>query len=482
MPEIRESLALWERYGEYVLMATAYQDRVLTRAHGSTIVDADGNTLIDLEAGQICSILGHNHPKLIERIVAQTQEILHHGTGFLSRPVLEASAKMADIAPGELKKSIILSTGAEANECAFRIARSFTGKRGIVGFDKGYSGLTLATMAVGGNSNDASLAVPGALKILTPDCAHCPVAATYPACDYLCASVSEKILDAHNRDGIAAIVVEPILSSGGMIFPPPGYFKRLHELARKYGALLIADEAQTGMARTGTWFAMEADGVVPDILVFSKGVGGGFPASGVIVTDEIADQIMDRFGNFSSHQSEPVAAIAISTVIDVIKEEGLLARAPEAGERLMGGLRRLSEKYHVLGNIRGRGLMVGADALALPAQGLTREEAGLTFEFLCRDAGVHLKSIHGGAIFRILPALTITDQEIDATLGVFEDVMTRMVNGGAVGLRRESRNRFTRRLEEVRAGGLTMKRVIKKAWETSPAELYRRVARLVEGG
>ena len=480
MPDTRESLALWERYGEFVLMATAYQDRVLTRARGSTITDADGNVLIDLEAGQICSILGHNHPKFIQRIVEQTQEILHHGTGFLSRPVFEASARMAEIAPGALKKSIFLSTGAEANECAFRIARAYTGRRGIVGFDKGYSGLTLATMAVGGNSHDASLAVPGALKLLTPDCAHCPVATTYPACDFLCATVSEQILDAHNRDGIAAIVVEPILSSGGMIFPPPGYFRRLQELARRCGALLIADEAQTGMARTGTWFGIEADGVVPDILVFSKGVGGGFPASGVIVTDEIADRIMGGFGNFSSHQSEPVAAVAVSTVIDVIKEEGLLARAPLAGDRLTGGLRALSDKYHVLGNIRSRGLMIGVDSLALPAQGLSREEAGLTFEFLCREAGVHLKSIHNGTIFRILPALTITDQEIDATLRIFEEVMIRMVNGGAAGVRRESRNRFTRRLEERRTERLTMKRAIQQAWESSPADLFRKVAKLID--
>jgi 4-aminobutyrate aminotransferase-like enzyme len=233
------------------------------------------------------------------------------------------------------------------------------------------------------------------------------------------------------------------------------------------------------MARTGTWFGIETDGVVPDILVFSKGVGGGFPASGVIVTDEIADHIMGSFGNFSSHQSEPVAAVAVSAVIDIIKEEGLLARAPQAGERLTRGLKELSEKYQVLGNIRGRGLMIGADARALPAQGLPREDVGLTFELLCRDAGVHLKSIHNGTIFRILPALTITDQEIDATLTIFEDVMIRMVNGGTAGVRRESHNRFTRRLEEVRAERMTMKRAIKRAWETSPADLVRRVARLI---
>jgi 2,2-dialkylglycine decarboxylase (pyruvate) len=472
MPKIEESLKLWERYGEFILMAAPYQDRVLQEARGCTIVDVDGNSLIDLEAGQICSILGHNHPKLIQRIVEQAQAVLHHGSLFLSRPIFEAAERMASITPGRLKKSLFLSTGAEANECAFRIAKLYTGRRGIVGFDRGYSGLSLATMSAGINSRDTSLAVPGTLKILTPDCAHCPVGSRYPGCDFLCLHVSERFLDAHCKGEIAAFIVEPILSAGGMVFPPPGYFQMLRQLATRLGALLIADEAQTGMGKTGRWFGIEHDEVVPDILVFSKGVGGGFPASGVIVTDAIADGILGRFSNFSSHQSDPVAAAAVATVIDIIEEEQLVARAERSGSRLVEGLRTLSNKYQLLGNIRGRGLMIGADANAIPARGWSAEETGKTFECLCREAGVHLKSIHQGTVFRILPPLTISDDEIDTVLDIFEQV-TRRILDGRVGRRQSgNRNPFTRRCEDARAGTRTLRGAMRKAWESSPAAWY----------
>jgi len=479
MPTLTESLKLWDRYGEFVLMATGYQDRVLAEARGCTIVDVDGNALVDLEAGQVCSLLGHNHPRLIARIVEQTQAMLHHGTGFLSRPIFEAAEKMAAIAPGNLRKSIFLSTGAEANECAFRIAKIYTGKRGIVGFTRGYSGLTLATIAVSTSSRDASLSVPGALKLLTPHCAQCPVHAQYPGCELACLSASEELVRTHANGDVAAIIVEPILSAGGMIVPPAGYLKRLHEVAKRLGALLIADEAQTGMGRTGTWFGLEAEGVVPDILVISKGVGGGFPASGVIVTDEIAAGILGRFGNFSSHQSDPVAAAAVSAVVDIVREEDLVTKAAERGAHFLAGLQALAEKYGLFGNVRGRGLMIGVDTMALPQRGLSREEAGKTFEHLCREAGVHLKSIFDGAVFRILPPLTISDAEIDTVLRVFEDVTVRIVEGRVGRVDLASRNRFTRQLEATRTQRLTLRRAMRKAWETSPAMVVDRLKGLV---
>jgi len=482
MRKIDESLRLWERYGEFILMATAYQDQVLQEARGCTIVDVDGNSLIDLEAGQICSILGHNHPKLIRRIIEQTQTILHHGTAFLSRPIFEAAARMAKITPGNLKKSIFLSTGAEANECALRIAKTYTEKRGIVGFDRGYSGLSLATMNAGMNSQDTSLSVPGTLKMLTPECLRCPVGSRFPECDFLCLQVSERFLNAHCRGEIAAFIVEPILSAGGVVLPPPGYFQALHQLTRRIGALLISDEAQTGMGRTGRWFGIEHDGVVPDILVFSKGVGGGFPASGVIVTDEIAEAILAGFSNFSSHQSDPVAAAGVAAVIDIIEEEGLIARAEQSGNRLVQGLRALADNYQLLGNIRGRGLMIGADANAIPARGWTREETGRTFEHLCREAGVHLKSINDGAVFRILPPLTISEEEIDTVLAIFEKVTRRILDGRAGALRIGSGNPFTKRCEEARAGTLTFGGALRKVWDTSPAVWYKRFRRALGRG
>ncbi len=480
MENLKKSLELWKKDGEFILMATTYRDNILLEGRGCTITDVDGNSYIDLEAGQICSILGHNHPKLMRKISEQMERILHHGTGFLSEPIFDAARQMARVTPGGLKKSVFLSTGAEADECAFRIAKAYTGKRGIVGLDRGYAGLTLATISAGGSSSDTSLAVPGTLKILTPNCSHCCVAATFPQCEYLCLRVSEEFLKSHCRDEIAAFIFEPILSAGGMIYPPPGYFAKLQDCARRFGALLISDEAQTGMGRTGLWFGIEHDGIVPDILVFSKGVGGGFPSSGVIVTDEIAEGVIDRFSNFSSHQSDPVAAAAISAVIEVIEEENLIANAEKVGGYFVSKLSELADKYNVVRSVRGRGLMIGMDACALPDRKLSENEVGTRFEYCCRQEGLQVKAIHGGRIFRILPPLVINNHDVDVIMERFEKAMRRVADGNTDNVDILSKNPYSRRSEQARANKRTLLSVFRKGWETSPAAWSKRLKRFLQ--
>lgn len=475
MTNLNNSLDLWNKYGEFLLMATAYQDHILKQASGSVICDADNNELIDLEAGQICSILGHCHPELTKNIINQIQKLAHVGTGFMSEPVMEASQKIAEIAPGNLKKSLILSTGAEANEFAFRVARAYTGKRGIVGFTKGYAGLTIGTMSVGVSSRDTSLSVPGNFKILTPECSCCPVQAQYPDCDFLCLKVSEEILSRHCEDNIAAFIAEPILSAGGMIFPPDGYFVRLRELADQMGALFISDEAQTGMGRTGRWFGIEHDGAEPDILVLSKGVGGGFPASAVVVSDEIAENILGHLTHFSSHQSDPMAAVAISSVTDIIKQENLIANAAEMGAYFKDNLQMMAKQYPFLQNIRGKGLMIGMDAGEFQEKGLSASQVGLFFEYRCRELGIHLKSVHNGKIFRILPCFSITKQEIDKIISVFEDVMKQIKDGHADLNITCPKNQYSLRQKEIREGKLTIRGMLKKGWETPPDQLMTKI-------
>jgi 2,2-dialkylglycine decarboxylase (pyruvate) len=316
--------------------------------------------------------------------------------------------------------------------------------------------------------------------MLTPDCQHCPVHSHFPGCDFQCLLTSERFLNAHCSGGVAAIVVEPILSSGGMIFPPAGYFKVLRQLADRLGALLISDEAQTGMGRTGRWFGIEHDDVVPDILVFSKGAGGGFPVAGVVVSDDLANSVIGRFSNFSSHQSDPLAAAALSAVIDIIEEEGLIGRAQRSGSRLADGLGVIAEKHEILSNVRGRGLMIGIDVNSVPARGWSREQTGRVFEYHCRAAGVHVKSIFNGATFRILPPLTISNTEIDRVLEVFEEVSRRMRSGDNLAPPKGSRNPFTKKLEEARAETLTLKKALSKAWEMSPARWYERLQRTLQ--
>lgn len=345
-----KNIDYWQQYGDYVLMAMPYADEVLVEARGCTLRDADGREILDLAAGMFCCVLGHNHPKFIERITRQTQQLLHTGTQFLSPAVLEAGYKLAKVTPGKLQKSIFLSTGTEANEFAFRLAKAYTGRTGIMGLSRGYYGTSLATKSCSSlgshNLKDSLPTVPETVRLpITPQCAECFSDANRPACGFPCLQSLESWTG--DWSNIAAVIVEPVLSAGGMLVPPAGYLKSLSELARRNGALFIVDEAQTGFGRTGKWFAIEHHGVEPDILTISKSIGNGFPVAAVITTAEIADNVVaNGLWNLSSHQSDPVAAAAVSAVIDIVEEENLLARALDNGNYFMDRLRELAKESH----------------------------------------------------------------------------------------------------------------------------------------
>jgi len=463
-----KSLEYWKKYGDYIFMATAYQDHVIVEANNCKIKDVDGNEFLDMSSGQICALIGHNHPKLIQKIIDQTKKLLHTGTSFLSPPVFKASFKLAQITPGRLKKSIFLSTGAEANEYAFRIAKAYTGKNGILAFTKGYAGLTLATISATNYGKNAYPLVPETGYILTPDCFNCPVKKTYPECNILCLDVSKEMLKRfYTRT--AAIIFEPILSAGGMIVPPPNYFKKLKEFADEIEALLIADEAQTGLGRTGKWFAVEHYDIVPDILVISKGLGGGFPVSAVVTTENIANEVMGKANQFSSHQCDPVAAAAASAVIDIIKEENLIQEAAKKGSYLMNKLKEINEKYPHITNIRGKGLMIGFDITDDPKNNIPSKEKGYILEYLCREKRVHFQCIQKNT-FRILPPLTISFEEIDYFISVLEESVKEVIKGKYSLDSTLPKNPYSRTFKLK-----TRKKLIEKIWETSPKQWVSKV-------
>ncbi len=427
--EHTESLKWWKQYGEHVLMATAYQDAVIVEASDCTFKDADGNEYLDLSAGQICAVVGHNHPELMHRVNLQMERLLHTGTSFLSPVVFEASAKLAQIAPGDLNKSLFLSTGAEANEYALRLAKTYTGKTGVLALTKGYAGLTLAMSSLTNYGKNAHPMVPGSGYLLTPDPTECP--SSQSPIEHA-RELLQKSLELNRGllNNIAAIIVEPILSAGGLIVLPDGYLRDLRALADELDALLIADEAQTGMGRTGRWFGVEHDGVIPDILVVSKGVGGGFPLSAVVTTSEIADEVMGRANQFSSHQSDPLAAAAGLAVIEIIESKGLLRHAAEMGCYMIQQLQDMAKKRPQLVNVRGRGLMVGFDVFRHPEKRIAEREVGLAVEDYCRMRGVHFQSIQQNR-FRILPPMTIQQSSIDQFITVLDEALVALVEGTA---------------------------------------------------
>jgi 2,2-dialkylglycine decarboxylase (pyruvate) len=460
----------WEKYGEYVLMAMPYADEVIVDAQGSTYRDADGKEVLDLAAGMFCCVLGHKHPRFIERVSEQARRLLHTGTQFLSPAVMEAAYKLADITPGRLQKSILLSTGTEANEFAFRLAKAYTGRTGIMGLSRGYYGTSLATKSCSSLAShrlkDALPTVPDTVRLpVTPECVGCFSNPDKASCAFSCLAAAESWIG--DWSNIAAVIVEPVLSAGGMLFPPPGYLKALRGLAHRNGALFIVDEAQTGFGRTGKWFAIEHHDAEPDILTMSKSVGNGFPTAAVITTPEIANDVVAKgLWNLSSHQSDPVAAAALSAVIDIVREDNLIARAAEKGEYFMGRLRQIAARHPELANVRGQGLMIGFD-LVPPDPEKTADFVN-GFMFGCRRRGLHLTYGYGGVNFRIIPPLVITGAEIDFACEVIDACLAAVVAGNMND--GWPANPQTGRMFEKHP----FRRLLNFWWRSSPAELVEK--------
>jgi len=472
------SLALWEKYGKHVLMAMPYADNLISDASGCILRDIDGNQILDLAAGQFCSILGNNHPKYVERMVEQMRRVMHVGTQFLSPIVLEAAAKFAEVAPGALSKSLFLSTGTEANECAISLAKAYTGKSGVIGFNRGYYGLSIGTKSLSsifspGDRHGSGPTVPESFRFLAPHCFHCPVKTHYPECDFVCLDSSIEAALPRARD-IAAIIIEPVFSAGGMIVLPPGYLKRLKQFANELGALLIVDEAQTGFGRTGKWFACEHDEVEPDILVVSKSSGAGFPVSGVITTDVIADQIAAQgWLHLASHQCDPLSAAALAATIDIVREENLMDKAAQDGRYFMDLLQQLKTKHPIILDVRGVGLMIGMEIGNV--QGKSEHELCQLIVALCEARGVHLTYSYFEPVIRFLPALTISRQEIDLAVSVLDESMNIALKGDVAMHRLMPSNHYSHSFVESLKSKRTLKRIASRLFETSPKYWVKKV-------
>lgn len=474
-----KNLDYWRQYGEYVLMAMPYADEVLVEGRGSTLRDADGKEILDLAAGMFCCVLGHNHPAFIQRVIGQVEQLLHTGTQFLSPAVLKASASLSKVAPGNLQKSIFLSTGTEANEFAFRLAKAYTGRTGIMGLSRGYYGTSVATKSCSSLAShglkDSLPTVPETVRLpITPQCVSCFSGTAREACRFPCLESADGWIG--DWGNIAAVIVEPVLSAGGMLFPPPGYLQTLRKMAHDNGALFIVDEAQTGFGRTGKWFAIEHHDAQPDILTLSKSIGNGFPAAAVITTAEIADTVVAKgLWNLSSHQSDPVAAAAVGAVIDIVQEENLPERARENGEYFMNRLRDVSTRRTMLAHVRGQGLMIGFDLSV--GDNNQAFAAANTFMFECRRRGVHLTYGYGGINFRIIPPLVITREEIDFSIRVIEESLEAVAAGRVDWKDVMPENPYTRGRWEKHP----WQRMINGLWRSSPAQWVEKGRELVKG-
>ncbi|MFC1889044.1 aspartate aminotransferase family protein [Thermodesulfobacteriota bacterium] len=398
---------------------------VVDHGKGVFVTDVNGKTYLDFFSGVTVGSLGHCHPEYTRALKEQLDKVTFGSFTTLTR--LEFLKELSERAPGDLKRTQLYSGGAEAVEAALRLARAYTGKFEVIGFWGGFHGKTGGVLGLVGDrfKHQHGPMAAGLFSIPYANCNRCHFDASYPDCSFLCVEFLRKAIRYQTTNSIAAILVEPIQGTSGNIIPPQGYLQALQEVAKEAGALLIADEMITGFGRTGKLFGVEHDGIIPDIMVMGKGIGGGFPVSALISTDEIvaARPFSLPSASSSSYGGNPLAAAAARITLRTILKENLVENSRDVGTRLLGRLKAMEEHYPFIGQVRGKGLMIGVDLVRnRESNEPLSAPAALKIFQLGLEEGI-LLMISNSAI-RVNPALTITPEEADQGLEKLEKIFT----------------------------------------------------------
>ncbi|SRX79000.1 class-II aminotransferaseI [Streptosporangium roseum DSM] [Mycolicibacterium parafortuitum] len=420
------------RYG------ATFVPRIIERAVGSYVYDSDGSAILDFTSGQMSAVLGHAHPDIVATVSTAMTSLDHLYSGMLSRPVVTLATKLAATLPPSLSRMLLLTTGAESNEAAIKMAKLYTGRYEIVSFDRSWHGMTTGASSVTFSAGRRGYgpAMPGSLTLPTPNAYRSPFRRPDGSHDWESElEYGFAMVDAQSSGSLAACLVEPILSSGGIIELPDGYLRRLKELCVQRGMLLILDEAQTGIGRTGTMYAFERDGVAPDLLTLSKTLGAGLPVAAVLTSDEIESVCHDRgFLFFTTHVSDPLAASVACTVLDVVARDGLVERAAELGAQLRDRLADMATRHRQIGDVRGRGLLQGIELVADKQSKEPADALGAEVTAACLQRGLHMNIVQlpgMGGIFRIAPPLTISEDELHAGLDILDDALGAVLRSPA---------------------------------------------------
>ena len=406
----------------------AFADDLVVRARGSWLETAGGSRVLDFTAGQICATVGHNHPRVMDAVRGSLEDVVHLNSWMLSPPVLDLADALLATLPAPLERAMFLSTGGESVEVAVRMAKLATGRFEVASLTRSWHGLTggaaALTLAAGRRGYGPTL--PGSFALPAPYSYRCPVRACDGECDCTCLEAGFELFDQASVGSPAAVVAEPVLSAGGVIVPPPGYFARLVDLCAERDMLTIFDECQTGLGRLGTMYGFEAYGVVPDFLVLSKTLGGGIPIGAVVTSAAIEETCHERgFVHVTSHVSDPLPAAAALAVLDIVRSEDLPDRAARAGERLAAHLTELAVRHEAVGDVRGMGLLQGIELVEDRDSRRPAEALGLALTEECERRGLSINLVRGGTggaanCLRMAPPLTVTDDEIDLAAEILD--------------------------------------------------------------
>ena len=401
-----------------------YAGLAMARGQGSTLIDEDGQEYIDFIAGITIGSVGHCHPHYVEALKRQVEKLTFGS--FTTETRTRLLEMLASLTPEGLTRIQMFSGGAEAVEAALRLAKAATGKREVIGFWGGFHGKTGGVLGLLGSDFKHHLGpfLPG--QYLTPyaDCYRCPLRLTYPDCGIACADYVRDVIRHQTGGEIAAIIVEPVQGTAGNIVPPEGFLRAIQQIAKEAGALLLCDEMITGIGRTGSMWGSDHDQVVPDIMTVGKGVGGGFPLSAVVSTEELTSKKpwSNPSASSSSYGGNPLAAAAGLASLEIILKENLVKNADRVGAVMLKRLEALKEKHRVVGEVRGRGLLLGIE---LVKDRRTKEPLGkdvtqaLYQECLRRG----LAAMTYSATVRINPPLMISEETALAGLAILDEAL-----------------------------------------------------------
>jgi 2,2-dialkylglycine decarboxylase (pyruvate) len=402
---------------------------IIERAKGSYIYDAEGRAILDFTSGQMSAILGHSHPEIVESVSHAAGHLAHLFSGMLSSPVVQLADALDRILPDPLSRSLFLSTGAESNEAAIRLAKLVTGGHEIVAFAQSWHGMTgaAASATYAHGRKGYGPAQPGSFAIPAPN-SYRPTFGDRETYDWKAElDYGFDLIDRQSTGALAAFIAEPILSSGGVLDLPEGYLAALKSHCERRGMLLILDEAQTGLCRTGTMFAFQRDGVVPDILTLSKTLGAGLPLSATITSPAIEEAAYEKgFLFYTTHVNDPLPAVVGLKVIEILLRDWMAERAQIAGARLTEGLEAIMQRHACIGDARGRGLLRGLEIVRDRESREPDHERGDRITAKCLDLGLSMNVVRlpgMGGVFRIAPPLTVTDDEIDLGLSILDEAI-----------------------------------------------------------
>ena len=410
---------------------------VLEKSEGVIVTDTEGREYLDFQSGQMGAALGHQHPRMMAAIEKTLQTMMHASNALLHVPRLKLHETLGKLLPKPLKKSLFLVSGSDSIEASIDLARKATGGLDVVGLHAGLHGSTsYLTRSISFNwtRRKHSVVAPATASILAPYCYRCPVGLKYPSCKFQCLASGMEMADANFTAKPAAFIAEPILSAGGVIVPPTGYYEAVRKACDDRGMLLIFDESQTGLGKTGKLFGYQhEEGVDPDIITISKHFGGGLPISAVCTTDKVAQAAVDA-GYFAtrSHATDPLLCAAGEESLKIVVEEDMPGRASRIERRIKGAFRKMAKEFELIGDIRGRGVLLGVEFVTdrvkkTPAN----KEVTAMFEYclshglIFQTRGVRdLKNV-----IRLVPPMTSSNQEVDRAMSIMYDALSTVTKG-----------------------------------------------------